>query len=469
VAVSGGGHRAALFGLGSLLYLTEAGLNTDVSSIASVSGGSMTNGVLVRDTDFNTETSSTLVAKTSNLVHRCAHTGTVQWTTTVKLALSAAVLAVLALLAGLVIGVLQWTWGPPHWHSFGAWLSAGGLVAATVAVQSFSLLADRAFAAQLYGTTTMGDLTANPVTHVFCSTELQSKLHVYFSPRFAYGRCFDFSTTDARNLRLSTAVQASACFPPVFPPRRLWAKKYGFPKNSSWRLWLSDGGVYDNMGDEWARGFWDAAQKHQAFSKLGEPPQRLLVVNASGESTPKSSGLLARVPLVNLLLSLVAESNVMYQQTTATRRFDMVAQFDLVRQLEAAGIGEPAAAGQAAQATDPIALDLRLPIGGTLVHIATTAAWPLYSKSPPPGCDPVRFADVKQKLKEFGQAAELDAARDSSKSVSTTLAALGADKSAALLWHGYMLTMVNFATFGYGPWEPKQLDEFVALVADSGH
>ena len=44
VAISGGGHRAGLFGLGVLLYLADAGKNRDVACVSSVSGGSLTNG-----------------------------------------------------------------------------------------------------------------------------------------------------------------------------------------------------------------------------------------------------------------------------------------------------------------------------------------------------------------------------------------------------------------------------------------
>src|SRR3954452_18643406 len=52
VALSGGGHRACLFGLGAMLYLAEAGKGADVTSIASVSGGSMANGAVAQSFDF---------------------------------------------------------------------------------------------------------------------------------------------------------------------------------------------------------------------------------------------------------------------------------------------------------------------------------------------------------------------------------------------------------------------------------
>ena len=48
VALSGGGVRAAAFALGGLLYLVDSGLNQRVGAISSVSGGSITNAILMR-------------------------------------------------------------------------------------------------------------------------------------------------------------------------------------------------------------------------------------------------------------------------------------------------------------------------------------------------------------------------------------------------------------------------------------
>ena len=48
VALSGGGHRATLFGLGALLYMARAGVNRSVTQISSVSGGSLTNGLVAQ-------------------------------------------------------------------------------------------------------------------------------------------------------------------------------------------------------------------------------------------------------------------------------------------------------------------------------------------------------------------------------------------------------------------------------------
>jgi hypothetical protein len=54
IALSGGGHRATLFTLGALLYLVDSGANQRVSAVASVSGGSITNGYVAQECDFGT-------------------------------------------------------------------------------------------------------------------------------------------------------------------------------------------------------------------------------------------------------------------------------------------------------------------------------------------------------------------------------------------------------------------------------
>ena len=46
VALSGGGHRAAVFSLGALLYMVDARVSPNVTTISSVSGGSLLNGYL---------------------------------------------------------------------------------------------------------------------------------------------------------------------------------------------------------------------------------------------------------------------------------------------------------------------------------------------------------------------------------------------------------------------------------------
>src|SRR5260370_29752440 len=73
VALSGGGHRATIFGLGALLYLVDAGLNRSVQSITSVSGGSILNGFLgLLEKPFNAQSPAEFEEHASRLAYQIA-------------------------------------------------------------------------------------------------------------------------------------------------------------------------------------------------------------------------------------------------------------------------------------------------------------------------------------------------------------------------------------------------------------
>ncbi|MDQ1745406.1 MAG: hypothetical protein QOE23_3745, partial [Pseudonocardiales bacterium] len=98
IAISGGGHRASLFGLGALLYLADSGVNADVTSIASVSGGSLTNGYVGAHLDYPALSGRQFEDAVKPLVKRCAVQGTVQWA-------PEAVALLVGIVAGLVLAV----------------------------------------------------------------------------------------------------------------------------------------------------------------------------------------------------------------------------------------------------------------------------------------------------------------------------------------------------------------------------
>src|SRR5487761_1784847 len=79
IAISGGGHRASLFGLGALMYCADAGLNREVTSIVSVSGGSITNGYVGTQVDYSSCDGTDFEKAMQPLIWRCALQGTVQW------------------------------------------------------------------------------------------------------------------------------------------------------------------------------------------------------------------------------------------------------------------------------------------------------------------------------------------------------------------------------------------------------
>jgi predicted acylesterase/phospholipase RssA len=99
---------------------------------------------------------------------------------------------------------------------------------------------------------------SNVLDHVFCATDLHAGEHVYFSPSFVYSYRFGVGTPDG--VSLATIVQASAAFPGAFPAVWLRTAPYAFAAPAepdaatTRRIALVDGGVYDNMGDQWAHG-----------------------------------------------------------------------------------------------------------------------------------------------------------------------------------------------------------------------
>ena len=130
--------------------------------------------------------------------------------------------------------------------------------------------------------------------------------------------------TAAVDVRLATAVQASACVPGAFAPRVLTLDSMGL--GGSGRVVLVDGGVYDNMADEWEYGFvsrlksWPELKDAQAA-----PAAMLLVANASGgwnDLKPIGGGRL-RVELAGVLRS----KEVQYDVSTAHRRRALAAIF----------------------------------------------------------------------------------------------------------------------------------------------
>jgi hypothetical protein len=434
VAISGGGHRASLFGLGALLYLADSGLNADVTSIASVSGGSLTNGYVGAHLDYATITGPHFETAMKPLVKRCAVQGTVEWA-------PEAVALLVGIGLGLLLAVVAWFLPVAGWLKL--LLCLIGLVVALALIEARSVIADRIFRRLLFTrpdgkAVRLKDMRSS-ATHVLCATEVQSKVHAYLSREFAYS--YEFGTsTGAGDLPLSTAVQASACFPGGFPPRSLSAKKLGFAAKDRKTLWLVDGGVYDNMGEQWAQRFSSRMQGNPELAALAGPaPENLLVVNASAREGWSSAPALMRIPLLGELLTLLREKGILYQVGTTNRRYGLIRQFDTVRLAQALPPG-----------TQRDALLRSAGLNGALTHIATDPCWPSTARMSSPGeqaaCD-----EVAAKLASFGDPDWIKLAHKLSGKVPTTLAKVGRENAAALLWLGYVLTMANLHIFFQAP------------------
>ena len=216
LALSGGGFRATLFGLGSLWRLNDAGLLGRLDRITGVSGGSILLGVLAhrwRELDFAEgcarNFSSQMVAPVQTF---CAQT------------------------IDVGAGIAGW---------LNPFKSAGDYLIAR-------------YRDDLFGATTLKDLPTpqdGAPLFTFYATSLQTGSNVRLNQR----RVADYKIGENTTLAvpLATAVAASSAFPPIFSPIELetdpeeWTGG-NLPNKDKLRekLVLADGGIYDNMGLE---------------------------------------------------------------------------------------------------------------------------------------------------------------------------------------------------------------------------
>ena len=218
LCLSGGGYRAMLFHVGSLWRLNEAGLLPKLDRVSSVSGGSITAGVLAMNwagLDFDP---ATRVAR--------------QFRT--RLVEPVRRLAGKTIDEGSILGGV-----------FSPFSTIGDKVAA-------------AYSKHLFGEATLQNLPDVP-RFVFNATNVQSgALWRFMKP---YMRDYRVGEVKNPTVPLAVAVAASSAFPPVLSPVRLELESESFTPGSGLDLqrepftsdvWLSDGGVYDNLGLETA-------------------------------------------------------------------------------------------------------------------------------------------------------------------------------------------------------------------------
>lgn len=217
LCLSGGGFRAMLFHAGALWRLNELGWLKRLERVSSVSGGSITAGVLARrwgglsfdDADVATNFGHELVEPIREFAGRTVDIG-----------------------AGLK----------------GAFLP--GSIADRVA---------DSYDESLFSGATLQDIPDDPPRFIFNATNLQSGVLWRFSKPYMW----DYRVGKVENprLRLAVAVAASSAFPPFLSPLTLKLDEGDYVPGSGTDLQrskymqhpvLSDGGVYDNLGLETA-------------------------------------------------------------------------------------------------------------------------------------------------------------------------------------------------------------------------
>jgi predicted acylesterase/phospholipase RssA len=448
VALSGGGHRATVFGLGALLALRDAGVHERIVSISSVSGGSIANGAVMVGPDFGTAPPDKVDAHIAAVVDRVAKRGVLQGgAPATRWYLRLLVLSGLAAVLGLVVAILAGLAGWPKAILIaGTIVFVAGLLGAWLLFGQRSARTEKGIDTELLGgtSTTLADQRARDLSihHVICTTEVQGGVEFFFSNRMVYGWNFSGSTAPCR-LPLSTPVQASACVPGAFRTRRIpldvlgvtcvdRSRRRSGPTVNVDDVVLQDGGVYDNMADEWEYNF---RGRVKVFSELGKvqptPARSLVIVNASaGWSALRP--LTSRGPKFEID-SLMRANNVQYDVSTSHRRRALFQRFS---------------AHQAERELD-----------GVFVQIADSPYTLARSWLPTDGHEPDaagrRALDAIAFLDAYGIAEdEWDAVAARSAAVPTTLKPLGTAASAELLEHGYVLTLVNaHVLLGFGDLE----------------
>jgi NTE family protein len=238
LCLSGGGYRAMLFHLGSLWRLYEAGILKDVKRISSVSGGSITAGMLA-----------------------------LRWK---KLSLDPVL--VREDFVPLVVKPIR--------DLAGRTIDRPSIIAGALLPGSIGDKIADTYNKHLFDGATLQDIPDEPPRFVFNATNVQSgALWRFMKP---YMRDYRVGEVKKPKIELARAVAASSAFPPVLSPVTLELKDKDFTPNTGLDLQkppytteviLSDGGVYDNLGLETAWKRYDTVLVSDAGGKMDAEPE----------------------------------------------------------------------------------------------------------------------------------------------------------------------------------------------------
>lgn len=218
LCLSGGGYRAMLFHVGAIWRLNELGMLRSLTRVSSVSGGSITAGVLA-----------------------------LRWS---ALAFDA---------GGVATNYVPEVVGPLR-RLAGETLDASSTLGGVLLPGTVADRVAHSYAKHLFGDATLQDLPDDPAPRfLFDATSLQTGSLWRFSRR--YMGDYRVGLVRRPTLSLAKAVAASSAFPPFLSPMVLYlggVSVEAMPSSDLHRApfteeaVLTDGGVYDNLGLETA-------------------------------------------------------------------------------------------------------------------------------------------------------------------------------------------------------------------------
>lgn len=284
LALSGGGHRAAAFHLGVLQFLAEKRLLENVEVISSISGGSILAAILFQPSSMQNNDALAWPSSDEFLI---AHLPQAK---------------ALIVNESLENQFIKRMFRPSNWFKFG---HRANLMADTIE--------------SLWGVTKrMKDLPAKPSWIINGTSNVSGNRWFVRKAVDCQMGSDDIGLTDARDFLIADAVALSAAYPGVIGPYRLdsqklaWKYAEGFEDNqgllqSKKGVYLSDGGLYDNLGIE---PLFNLEQ-----SSLRYPNTDFLIVSDAGSGLKRQS----LAPVWRPLLRTIRLINVINQQVRALR------------------------------------------------------------------------------------------------------------------------------------------------------
>ncbi|AXA67834.1 patatin-like phospholipase family protein [Pseudomonas oryzihabitans] len=238
LALSGGGARAMAFHLGCLRALRELGILQRVSTITAVSGGSVIAGLYCSHPgdfeDFEIRIREVLrrgfvVPALRQLFFSLEGTRAFGYASTL------AVERTVALCFRLIIKLAGRAKAGAHWPNASPFLRKA----------SRTTLLRRVFSKTFRGCM-LRDLRRDRPDLIVIACELRAKAAFYYTRDSLH--CWRYGSSKSEGIELADAVIASAAYPAALPAldQRLVFNKDGV--ESSHRVTLTDGGVYDNLG-----------------------------------------------------------------------------------------------------------------------------------------------------------------------------------------------------------------------------
>jgi predicted acylesterase/phospholipase RssA len=298
-----------------------------------------------------------------------------------------------------------------------------------------------AFATKLFSrsgkSTKLAGLPNSTVDHVICATDLVFGEHVYFSRQFVYSYRHGGGTPGP--LSLGAAVQTSSCFPGALPARWIRTDQFSFPDRPEVpsKMALIDGGVYDNMGDEWLVNMDDRRKRKDGFPNHVLTPEVVIIVNSSAGQEMSRLGTML-LPFVGELFGLLRIINTLFENTTTTRRRYLLSRFVKNAPRGCFVMIERSPRSVAASSLKSPDADVRRRSADVLASL---------------DCQSTQFWDDLAKATAHAP---------------TTFRGLGNETAAKLIWHGYLNAVCNtHVVLGYPLLKLPTYQDFLDYVKNA--